>query len=114
VLDGNYFSVGARDVIWPVADTIVWLDMPRWVTVPRVVKRTLWRGVTRQELWSGNRESLKLALRPDSIIRFAYDAHPKYNKRYEGLADDPELAHLRWFRLKSPAAVRRFFRELRA
>src|SRR5438552_6517963 len=45
VLDGNYFSVGARDVIWPRADTIVWLDLARWVTVPRVVKRTFWRGV---------------------------------------------------------------------
>src|SRR5438874_9038269 len=45
VLDGNYFTVGARDVIWPRADTIVWLDLARWVTVPRIVKRTFLRGV---------------------------------------------------------------------
>lgn len=112
VLDGNYFSVGARDVLWPTADTIVWLDFPRWVTVPRVLKRTLKRGLLRTELWSGNRESIKLALRPDSIVRFAYTAHPKYNKRYEGLETDPAFAHLGWFRLKTPAAVRRFLRGL--
>ena len=53
VLDGNYYTVGARDVIWPRADTIVWLDLARWVTVPRIVKRTFLRGVRRTELWSG-------------------------------------------------------------
>jgi len=108
VLDGNYFSVGARDVIWPRADTIVWLDLARWVTVPRVVKRTVIRGIRRTELWSGNRESLKLALRPDSIVWFAWRAHPKYNKRYEGLVDDPDLAHLTWVRLRDPRDVRRW------
>jgi len=35
VVDGNYVSTGARDVVWPRADTLVWLDQPRWVTVPR-------------------------------------------------------------------------------
>ena len=55
VLDGNYFSVGARDVVWPRADTIVWLDHARWVTVPRVLRRTIVRGLRRTELWSGNR-----------------------------------------------------------
>jgi adenylate kinase family enzyme len=108
VLDGNYFTVGARDVIWPRADTIVWLDFPRWVTVPRVVRRTFVRGIRRTELWSGNRESLKLALRPDSIILFAWTAHPKYNKRYEELETDPDFAHLNWVRLRSPRDVRRW------
>jgi adenylate kinase family enzyme len=106
VVDGNYVTVGARDVIWPRADTIVWLDHPRSVTVPRVVRRTIMRGVRRTELWSGNRESLKLALRPDSIIAFAWREHPKYNQRYEALHRDPEFAHLRWVRLRNARAVR--------
>jgi adenylate kinase family enzyme len=112
VLDGNYFSVGARDVIWPRADTIVWLNLGRSVTIPRVVRRTLLRGIRRTELWSGNRESLKLALRPDSIIWFAWKAHPKYNERYEGLTDDPELQHLSWIRLTRPSQVRRWLASL--
>ena len=108
VLDGNYFSVGAREIVWPNADTIVWLDHARWVTVPRVVRRTVMRGLRRTKLWSGNRESLRLALRPDSIIRYAWREHPKYNRRYEDLADDPELAHLAWVRLRAPSEVRRW------
>lgn len=112
VLDGNYFTVGAREVIWPRADTVIWLDQPRWVTVPRVVRRTVARGVRRTELWSGNRESLRQAVRPDSIIVFAWREHPKYNRRYEGLEADPDLAHLSWVRLKSPRAVRRWISAL--
>jgi adenylate kinase family enzyme len=106
IVDGNYFSVGARDVIWPRADTIVWLDHPRWITVPRVVRRTFSRGVRRTALWSGNRESLRLALRPDSIIRYAIREHPKYNRRYEGLDQDASLSHLTWVRLRTPRDVR--------
>jgi adenylate kinase family enzyme len=114
VADGNYVSTGARDVVWPLADTLIWLDQPRWVTVPRVVRRTFSRGVRRTELWSGNRESLRLALRPDSIIWFAWRAHPKYNRRYEGLDEDPAYAHLDWIRLRSPRAVRRWLSSVRS
>ena len=112
VMDGNYFSAGSRDVVWPRADTIVWLDHARWVTVPRVVRRTVSRAVRRTELWSGNRESLRLALRPDSIILFAWREHPKYNRRYEGLDADPDLAHLQWIRLRDPRATRRWLASL--
>jgi hypothetical protein len=108
VLDGNYFSVGAREVVWPRADTIVWLDHARWVTVPRVLRRTIVRGVRRTELWAGNRESLMSAFRPDSIVRFAWREHPKYNRRYECLADNEEFAHLKWVRLRAPDEVRRW------
>jgi adenylate kinase family enzyme len=108
VIDGNYFSVGARQTVWSRADTVVWLDQPRWVTVPRVVWRTLNRGIRRTELWSGNREPLRLALRPDGIIRYAIREHPKYNRRYEGLDRDPSLGHVRWVRLRSPREVRRW------
>ena len=112
IVDGNYFSVGAREVIWPRADTIVWLDHPRWITVPRVVRRTISRGVRRTPLWSGNRESLRLALRPDSIIRYAIREHPKYNRRYEGLDQDKSLSHLAWVRLRTPRDVRHWLAAL--
>jgi adenylate kinase family enzyme len=112
VVDGNYFSVGGRDLIWPLADTVVWLDLARWVTVSRVVRRTVSRGIQRSELWSGNRESIRLALRPDSIVRYAWRAHPKNNIRYADLSDDPNFAHLTWVRLSSPKAARRWIRAL--
>jgi adenylate kinase family enzyme len=112
VLDGNYTSAGAADLAWPRADAVVWLDLGRWVTVPRVVRRTFTRAARQQELWNGNRESIRLALRADSIIWYAWREHPKYNQRYDRLATDG--AHPSWVRLRSPSAVRKWLAALPA
>jgi len=57
VVDGNYDSL--RDIVWPRATLIVWLDYPFPIVFARVVRRTVSRIVTRQELFSGNRESFR-------------------------------------------------------
>ncbi|UCF10981.1 MAG: adenylate kinase [Candidatus Bipolaricaulota bacterium] len=67
VLDGNYSRF--RDLVWPRADTIVWLDY----SFPRAFSQLLWRTLrrcaTREELWSGNRERPMNALfSRDSIL----------------------------------------------
>ena len=54
--DGNYSF--ARDVVWPRATMLVWLDYPIWVVQRRLFWRTIRRGVLREELWHGNRERL--------------------------------------------------------
>src|SRR5262245_50276342 len=38
VVDGNYAAV--RELLWSRADTIVWLDLSRWLTEWRVVRRS--------------------------------------------------------------------------
>ncbi len=106
VVDGNYFSVGASEAIWPVADTIVWLDLPRWIAVPRVLRRTVVRAVRETELWNGNRERISQVLRPGSIVHFAWTAWPKYGERYRKLLASGEFDQLRWIRLRSPREVR--------
>lgn len=80
VIDGNYFAVGARDIVYPAADTIVWLDMPRSITVPRALRRTMSRAILRTRLWSDNREPFHRAFRPLSTIRKAVTTHPGYNR----------------------------------
>jgi len=57
VTDGNYSR--ARDILWPRADTFVWLDLPFHVTFMRLVHRTFRRWLQKAELWNGNRESLR-------------------------------------------------------
>ena len=105
IVDGNYFS-SSHDITWPRADTIVWLDLPRLTTVRRVVWRTGSRAVRGTELWSGNRESLRMMFKRDEIVRFAWREYPKYRRRYATLMHDPEWTHQRWVRLQSPRAVR--------
>ena len=44
VIDGNYIDEIA-ELVWPQADTIVWLDPPRHVAVRRAVMRSARRAV---------------------------------------------------------------------
>jgi adenylate kinase family enzyme len=108
VVDGNYYSAVLRDVIWPRADTVVWLDLPRWRTIGRVARRTVRRSITRAELWNGNREKLGSLYRRDELLRFAWTAYPKYAARYSKMRTDPACAHLTVIRLDSPRAVRQW------
>lgn len=112
VVDGNYFSVGAREAIWPRADTIVWLDLPRRIAVPRVLRRSFRRALTREELWNGNKEGWNI-LRPDSVIRFAWTAWPKYGERYRELIATGEFDNVAWVHLRSPAEIQRWLAGLR-
>jgi hypothetical protein len=109
VIDGDYNAV--RPLIWARADTVRWLDLPRRTVMRQVVWRTLRRGATREELWNGNRESLRnfLSLDPEqSVISWAWHNHAKYHSRYAAAAIDPANTHLTFFRLTSRREVTRF------
>lgn len=69
VSDGNYFD--RADWLWEQADTIVWLDLPLWVVVPRMVRRSLRRILTKEELWNGNREQWSALVGRDSLVLWA-------------------------------------------
>ena len=45
--------------MWPRADTVVWLDLPRSQVMRQIVSRTFRRVLTREELWNGNREPVE-------------------------------------------------------
>lgn len=55
VFDGNYGRI--KDLILPLADTLVWLRLPFYVVFWRVLKRTISRIVSRQQLWDNNYET---------------------------------------------------------
>lgn len=69
VCDGNYSRV--RDLILPLADTVVWLRPPFRVAFWRLLKRTIIRCWNRELLWGNNRESWWLSfLSRDSLILY--------------------------------------------
>jgi adenylate kinase family enzyme len=107
VVCGNYSAV--RTLIWARADTIVWLDLPRPVVMWRVTSRSFVRVLRRTELWNGNRESAAnlMALHDPqrSVIRWAWDGVGRYRRLYVPAMASTTWADLRWYRLRSPAAV---------
>lgn len=104
VVDGNYGKV--RDVLWPAADTIVWLDYPLPVILVRLLCRTLRRSLLREELWAANREDLWRALfSRDSILLWALKTYRRRRREYPDLFARPEHRHLTVIRLRSPGAA---------
>ena len=117
VTDGNYTGVGVLDLIWARAETVVWLDLPRWRTAGRVVRRSARRLVTREELWNGNRERLHNLLSPDrerNIVLWAWTNHAHKRAKLEQRARDPRWSALDIVRLRSPAEVARWLKRARA
>ena len=61
VIDGGYRGkIG--DLVLRQADVVVWIDLPIHVWFPRLIRRTVRRMRGREELWNGNRESLRDAI----------------------------------------------------
>lgn len=92
------------DLVPEAADTVVWLDLPARVWLPRLVRRTVRRAVRREQLWNGNRETLRSALLSrDSLILYALRNHRGRRARYP-----VELARFPVIRLRSQAEVDAF------
>ena len=75
VIDGTYqHKLG--DLVLAAADEIVWLDLPSRVWLPRLLRRTLRRLVRGEQLWNGNRETLRTAFwGRDSLFAYALRTH---------------------------------------
>jgi adenylate kinase family enzyme len=109
VADGNYHGKLGLSVL-ERADTVVFLDLPYWLTLRRVVRRTLRRSITREELWNGNRESFRNAFSRQSIVWWVVRQHGKYREKWP--ARYATLPHLRVVRLHSAREVREFLQSI--
>lgn len=101
VVDGSYRSK-LGDLVLESADVVVWIDLPRRVWLPRLVRRTLGRVVRRERLWNDNRETLWNGFfARESLLRFAVRTYPERRRRYPA-----DLARFNLVRLRSPRELR--------
>lgn len=106
VVEGAYSAV--RPQTLARVDTVIWLDLPRWVVMRQIITRTLSRLLLRKALWNGNRERLRnvLSLDPErSIILWAWTRHAIYRARVSAEQRDPANAGIRFIRLGSRAEL---------
>ena len=109
VTDGNYSKV--RDLVWHRAELVVWLDFPLYITLPRLLKRTIQRIFTRELLWGTNRETFREAFfSKDSLFIYVIKAHQRHRTRNISLMDSPEYQSIQFVILRSPRQVRRWFK----
>jgi adenylate kinase family enzyme len=106
VIDGFYIEEAGVPIVWPRADTLVWLDLPRRRCVPRAVRRSLGQVVRRVELWNGNRQPISV-LTPRSVWRL-WRRWPTYPATIERALAAHDWSHLEVVRLSSDHEVRQF------
>jgi adenylate kinase family enzyme len=83
VIDGAYRGK-LGDLVLERADLVVWLDLPMYVWLPRLVRRTAQTIIRGEELWTGNRERLRNVLHPDeSVVFYALRGYRRRRRVYE-------------------------------
>jgi len=107
VLDGNYSRT--RPIVWPRADTIVWLDYAFPRVFFQLLRRTIRRTLTREELWSGCTERFAVSFfSRKSILAWCLKTYWRRRRNTPRLLALPEHNHLRPIRLRSPRATQRW------
>ncbi|MCV0402661.1 MAG: adenylate kinase [Chloroflexi bacterium] len=107
VTDGNKRAV--RDLIWPRADTIVWLDYSLGVSLWRLVRRARSRTaqLTAEAARTGRRSGLpRQLLAAARGVLTALRSHAGQRREYARLFAEPANQHLAVVRLRSPRATR--------
>jgi adenylate kinase family enzyme len=101
VLDAAYG--GWIDVPLARADLVVGLDFPRWISLSRLIRRTLVRLVRRTRVCNGNVESLRMMLSKESLVLFHFKSFKRKRRRMREWQADPDKPPVLLFR--KPKAV---------
>ena len=105
VIDGSY-RAKLGSLVLERADTVVWLDLPIRVWLPRLARRTITRMVTGEELFNGNRERFRNLFERPNIFGWAWRRH--FEHRRELAARVEQHPNARLVRLRSTEEVRVF------
>lgn len=109
ITDGNKRAV--RDLVWPRADTIVWLDYPLQVSLWRLAKRARRRtsALSANAAHAGRRSRLpKQMLLAARGVLTALKSHRGQRAEYPRMFAQPANQHLAVVRLRSPRAARQW------
>ena len=107
VVDGFYLDEAMVPLVWPAADVVVWLDLPRRTCVRRAVLRSVRRVLRRTPLWGGPNRQPASVLSPASVVRLVR-RWPSYPARIEAALAVAAPAGPPVVRLRSDAEVRRW------
>jgi adenylate kinase family enzyme len=107
IIHGNYNKV--RDLTWGKVDTVIWLDYSRPLILWRVLKRSIFRILRNEALWSNNRESFKKTFfSRDSIILWSWNTYNLRKTQYTQLTQHPEYSNVKIIKFKSPKQTKKF------
>ncbi|MET8825556.1 adenylate kinase [Streptomyces sp. NPDC004610] len=94
-----------RELLWTRADTVIWLDHPRRVVMPRVLRRSLRRSATREPLFGGNRETWSDWLSREHPAWWSWSQHAPRRREIQRRLTDPRFAPLDTVHLRGRRAA---------
>ena len=113
IVGGNYTV--ARDIIWPRATTLIWLDYSFPLVFWRLFRRTMIRGIMRTRLWNDNTEDLwRHFLTKDSLFLWAIQTHWKRRKSLANTLTSEDYRQIKVLRFKSVKETRRWLESISA
>ena len=106
IIDGNYLSK-LGGLVLDQADVVIWFNLPRRIVMYRIIKRSLYRAFTRQQLWNGNREKLKNFMSRDpeiNVILWAWSQYLNYQSTFESQKAKARISQ-KWIEVRNQSEV---------
>ena len=104
VMAGNYIAE-QQHVSWPVADTVIWLDLSLSTILRRCIRRTWRRWRTAELLYGDNREivweHLMVWDSNKSLVGHIVKTHRSRRRTNAAFMRDPRWSHISFIRLRS-------------
>ena len=86
------------DLVLARTDLVVGLDYPRWLSLSRLVRRTVRRATDKRPVCNGNTESWRQLLSRDSIVGWHFQSFARKRARMRAWATDPTKPEVLLFR----------------
>lgn len=113
IVAGNYHVV--RDLVWPKAEAVIWLDYPFFVILGQLLQRTFKRWWTRELLWGTNRDTFWIHFKlwsKESLIHWLLTTYWRRKRETPMLLTLPDHKHLEVIHLKHPQETERWLESL--
>lgn len=103
IVAGNYHIV--RDLIWPKAEAVIWLDYPFITVLWQLTRRTFKRWWNQELLWGTNVEPLFSHFKlwsKESLFHWLFRTYWRRKREIPELLSQAEYQHLKVIRLGHP------------
>jgi len=110
IISGNYSQV--REILWPRATDLIWLNLSFPLVLSRAVSRTVRRLISRKLVCNGNTESLGSLLSYEGIPFWVIRTHRKYQSSYRELIESQTFPNLQVHELRDVVEIDRFLNNL--
>lgn len=113
VVAGNYHTV--RDLIWPQAELVIWLDYAFLTVLWQLTRRTFKRWWNQELLWGTNREPLIQHFKlwsQDSLFHWLFKTYWRRRREIPVLLSEPDHQHLKLIQFRKPDETKKWLEGL--